>query len=92
MSEATLARAQEPFFTTKGVGKGTGLGLSMVQGFTAQSGGAMRIRSEPGKGTKVTLWLPRAKEGPPVANVETQPANRPRREVCACCWSMTTFW
>ena len=68
MSAATLARAQEPFFTTKGVGKGTGLGLSMVQGFTAQSGGAMRIRSEPGKGTKVTLWLPRAKEGPVAAN------------------------
>ena len=63
MSEATLARAQEPFFTTKGIGKGTGLGLSMVQGFTAQSGGAMRIQSEPGKGTKVTLLLPRAKEG-----------------------------
>lgn len=74
MSEATLARAQEPFFTTKGVGKGTGLGLSMVQGFTAQSGGTMRIRSEPGKGTKVTLWLPRAKEGPLAPNVETQPA------------------
>ena len=74
MSEATLARAQEPFFTTKGVGKGTGLGLSMVQGFTAQSGGAMRIRSEPGKGTKVTLWLPRAKEGPVAANAEIQPA------------------
>jgi PAS domain S-box-containing protein len=73
MSEATLARAQEPFFTTKGVGKGTGLGLSMVQGFTAQSGGSMRIRSEQGKGTKVTLWLPRAKGGPGVANVETQP-------------------
>jgi PAS domain S-box-containing protein len=73
MSEATLARAQEPFFTTKGVGKGTGLGLSMVQGFTAQSGGAMRIRSEPGKGTKVTLLLPRAKQGSPVVNVEPQP-------------------
>jgi CheY-like chemotaxis protein/anti-sigma regulatory factor (Ser/Thr protein kinase) len=73
MSAATLSRAQEPFFTTKGVGKGTGLGLSMVQGFTAQSGGAMRIRSEAGKGTKVTLWLPRAKQGPPVVNVETQP-------------------
>jgi PAS domain S-box-containing protein len=63
MSEATLARAQDPFFTTKGVGKGTGLGLSMVQGFTAQSGGAMRIKSVPGQGTKVTLWLPRAKDG-----------------------------
>jgi CheY-like chemotaxis protein len=63
MSEATLARAQDPFFTTKGVGKGTGLGLSMVQGFTAQSGGAMRIKSAPGQGTKVTLWLPRAKDG-----------------------------
>jgi signal transduction histidine kinase len=63
MTEATLARAQDPFFTTKGVGKGTGLGLSMVQGFTAQSGGAMRIKSAPGEGTKVTLWLPRAKDG-----------------------------
>jgi PAS domain S-box-containing protein len=73
MSEATLARAQEPFFTTKGVGKGTGLGLSMVQGFTAQSGGAMRIRSEPGKGTKVTLWLPRATEGPVAPNPVAQP-------------------
>jgi PAS domain S-box-containing protein len=74
MSEATLARAQEPFFTTKGVGKGTGLGLSMVQGFTAQSGGAMRIRSEPGKGTAVTLWLPRANKNLEEANPGTQPA------------------
>jgi PAS domain S-box-containing protein len=61
MTEKTLARAQEPFFTTKGVGKGTGLGLSMVQGFTAQSGGAMRLKSELGRGTMVTLWLPRAR-------------------------------
>ena len=76
MSEATLARAQEPFFTTKGVGKGTGLGLSMVHGFTAQSGGAMRIRSQPGQGTSVTIWLPRAKEGSKAADAEiplTQP-------------------
>jgi signal transduction histidine kinase/ActR/RegA family two-component response regulator len=72
MTEATLAKAQEPFFTTKGIGKGTGLGLSMVQGFTAQSGGAMRIRSEPGKGTTVTMWLPRAKESPKAANAEKQ--------------------
>ena len=75
MSEDTLARAQEPFFTTKGIGKGTGLGLSMVQGFTAQSGGAIRIRSEPGKGTKVTLWLPRATKGSVAATAEPQPAS-----------------
>ena len=70
MSEATLARAQEPFFTTKGVGKGTGLGLSMVHGFTAQSGGTMRIRSQPGKGTSVTIWLPRAREGSKTVSVD----------------------
>jgi PAS domain S-box-containing protein len=61
MSEATLAKAMEPFFTTKGIGKGTGLGLSMVQGLMAQSGGAMHITSEQGKGTVVNLWLPRAR-------------------------------
>jgi PAS domain S-box-containing protein len=75
MSEATLARAQEPFFTTKGIGKGTGLGLSMVHGFTAQSGGAMRIKSQPGKGTAVTMWLPRAKEGVTTADVEIPPTH-----------------
>ena len=70
MSEATLARAQEPFFTTKGVGKGTGLGLSMVHGFTAQSGGTMRIRSQLSKGTSVTIWLPRAREGSKTVSVD----------------------
>ena len=84
MSEATLARAQEPFFTTKGVGKGTGLGLSMVEGFTAQSGGAMRIQSEPAKGTQVTLWLPRAREGlEKVASVDRNiPASRSEKLAC----------
>lgn len=60
MDEATLARAAEPFFTTKGVGRGTGLGLPMVHGLMAQSGGEMTISSELGKGTTVALWFPLA--------------------------------
>ena len=64
MDDATLARAFDPFFTTKEVGSGSGLGLPMVQGFAAQSGGAVRIRSTPGVGTTVELWLPQA-GGPP---------------------------
>ena len=58
MSPETLARAAEPFFTTKGVGKGTGLGLAMVQGLAAQSGGVLRLRSSVGAGAEVELWLP----------------------------------
>jgi signal transduction histidine kinase len=60
MDQMTLAKATEPFFTTKGPGKGTGLGLSMVQGLAAQSGGLLRIHSEPNAGTVVELWLPKA--------------------------------
>ena len=60
MDTATLARATEPFFTTKGPGKGTGLGLSMVQGLAAQSGGALHIESEPGRGTTISILLPSA--------------------------------
>jgi signal transduction histidine kinase len=62
MDEATLRRAAEPFFTTKEKGRGTGLGLSMVQGFAAQSGGAMRISSRAGEGTLVELWIPAAND------------------------------
>jgi signal transduction histidine kinase len=58
MDEATIARAAEPFFTTKGAGAGTGLGLSMVDGLVAQSGGAMRIKSQLSSGTTIELWLP----------------------------------
>ncbi|MBT2118679.1 PAS domain S-box protein [Dyella sp. LX-66] len=58
MDEDTLKRAMDPFFTTKPKDHGTGLGLSMVYGFAVQSGGTMRMRSEPGCGTTVTLYLP----------------------------------
>jgi CheY-like chemotaxis protein len=62
MDEVTLAKAAEPFFTTKGVGKGTGLGLSMVHGFAEQAGGRLTLASKKGVGTTVTLWLPVAEK------------------------------
>ncbi len=59
MAPEVIARAFDPFYTTKPIGMGTGLGLSMVYGFTRQSGGQARIYSEPGQGTMVCLYLPR---------------------------------
>jgi signal transduction histidine kinase/CheY-like chemotaxis protein len=64
MDAATLARATEPFFTTKPKDRGTGLGLSMADGFAAQSGGALQVESRPEHGTTVTLWLPQAEATP----------------------------
>ena len=74
MTAEVKAKAFEPFFTTKEIGKGTGLGLSMVYGVAKQSGGAAMIDSEPGKGTTVAMFLPRA-----IAVVErvTQPIDTP---------------
>ncbi|MBV1799861.1 PAS domain-containing protein [Siccirubricoccus sp. G192] len=67
MDAATLARATEPFFTTRETGQASGLGLSMAHGFAVQSGGALALASTPGQGTVVTLWLP-------VAAAASQPA------------------
>lgn len=76
MDEATLSRAAEPFFTTKGVGKGTGLGLSMVHGLVSQSNGQIRISSQPGRGTTVELHFALAEpEEPSEATPEAQTAS-----------------
>ena len=73
-SEEILARATEPFFTTKGVGKGTGLGLAMVHGLTTQSGGTLRLKSSVGVGTEVELWLPVAARAPAGATAQAPTA------------------
>jgi len=69
MDTATLARASEPFFTTKPVGRGTGLGLAMARGFTRQSDGGFAITSARGHGTTVTLWFPEVTGVAPAADV-----------------------
>jgi len=72
MDEQTLARAIEPFFSTKGLGKGTGLGLSMVHGLAAQLGGTLNLVSRPGDGTTAEIWLPRAAELPRAEEAENR--------------------
>jgi PAS domain S-box-containing protein len=64
MDDATLAKATDPFFTTKEVGKGTGLGLPMVHGLAQESGGTLDLRSRRGKGTTAELWFPVAEKSP----------------------------
>jgi len=83
MDAATLAKATEPFFTTKGPGKGTGLGLSMVQGLAGQSGGLLHIESKRGAGTVVELWLPEAKTAPAPA-VRTADVLNPDAALTPC--------
>ena len=78
MSPETLARAVEPFFTTKEVGKGTGLGLSQVYGFVTQSGGHVGITSTPGQGTVVTMLLP-AQDGEKAVEEDPSPDDEQTR-------------
>ncbi|HTW51177.1 MAG TPA: response regulator [Stellaceae bacterium] len=73
MTEDVLERAFEPFFTTKSIGEGSGLGLSQVYGFVNQSGGDVKIRSCPGVGTAVSLYLPRC-DGETAENAQSAAA------------------
>ncbi|HVD74235.1 MAG TPA: ATP-binding protein [Xanthobacteraceae bacterium] len=79
--EDVLPRIFDPFFTTKPVGKGTGLGLSQVYGFARQAGGSVKVESVVGKGTRVTMYLPRAATAP--ANAEVQERSRGYTGACA---------
>ena len=84
MSHEVIGKAFDPFFTTKGVGKGTGLGLSQVFGFVRQSGGHVKIKSNVGTGTTVTIYLPRylGREEPTVKAVpKAAQAGSPRETI-----------
>ena len=77
MTPEILAKVFEPFFTTKEVGKGSGLGLSQVFGLAKQSGGGVRIDSQPGQGASVKVFLPRATEAPRMPDAAEEQADQP---------------
>ena len=81
MTPDVMARAFDPFFTTKPTGQGTGLGLSMIYGFARQSDGYVKIASEVGQGTTVSLYLPRhdAVEDVPANAEQAAPAHHRAR-------------
>jgi CheY-like chemotaxis protein len=74
MTEEVLSKAVEPFFTTKEMGKGSGLGLSMVHGVATQSGGGLRIDSRVGRGTTVSVYLPRSRRASATAREHDAPS------------------
>ena len=76
MPPDVLARVFEPFFTTKPIGQGTGLGLSMIYGFAKQSGGHVRIDSQVGQGTEVSLYMPRHPDEAAQQTSEALPVSR----------------
>jgi CheY-like chemotaxis protein len=77
MAPAVLNKAFDPFFTTKPIGQGTGLGLSMIYGFARQSHGQVKIRSQVGEGTEVSVYLPRHLGEPLVSETVLQPSTEP---------------
>jgi CheY-like chemotaxis protein len=79
MPAEVAARAFEPFFTTKEIGKGTGLGLSQVYGFVTQSGGDVELRTEPGRGTEISLYMPALADGRRHARRQMEPLDRRAR-------------
>jgi signal transduction histidine kinase/PAS domain-containing protein len=80
MAPEVVERAFEPFFTTKPIGMGTGLGLSMIYGFARQSGGQVRIYSEPGQGAMVCIYLPRYAGDVPDAETAPEAEALPRAQ------------
>ncbi len=84
MSAEVMAKAFDPFYSTKEVGKGTGLGLSQVYGYVKQSGGHVKIYSEPGEGTSVKIYFPRL-------NAEMNPAEDDEPEVVAAITGQETI-
>ncbi len=77
MTPEVVAHAFDPFFTTKPIGQGTGLGLSMIYGFVRQSGGQIKIDSEPEKGASVCIYLPRSRAEARVADPDAGPSETP---------------